>query len=197
MNPFLRSISVLSLSCPSKLSRTSYYLEPFSSIYTTAAALAASFFHVRRDGRGASDAPVGLSLLSPLPPLQETGEKSKEHQSEPATTTGAHRFFPTPELIGVVAGTLCLRMMGLEKTEKMKIVQLAGLSAVLHVLWLVICAYRIVSRAARKFGQHDLSLRFVPLLSGTVPEPVRAYSISLCRQYVVVPPVHNMEGQHA
>ncbi len=236
-NPFLCPTLVLSHSCPTKLSLRVIHQRLFSSIYTHVAALAASFFHVGRDRREASDVMPVLSLSFPLPPFLRISGNSNGHQSEPVAPAGGPRYFPETEFIGVVWGALRLRSGWWENSENLKIVLLARVLAALSILatlpvliylhlwalfhsravlsvqpklsglhdptallsvmhvWaalpvVLVMSYGhwIVSRAARKSEQRALSLRLVESQGSSV----RAYPISLCRQYVVVPPIYKM-----
>ena len=100
MSPFLRSIPILSLSCPSLYSGTTLHLDPFSSNLITVAALAASFIHVVRDRMGAFDSPVVFSLFIPSPCFQENDKNSKDHQAEAILPAGERRFFREVDLTG-------------------------------------------------------------------------------------------------
>lgn len=129
-----------------------------------------------------------LSLSFPLPPFLRTSGNSNGHQSEPVAPAGGPRYFPETEIIGVVWGALRLRSGGWGISENLKFVHLARGSAGLPVLAVVSYGQQIVSRAARKSEQRALSLRLVESQGSCG----RAYPISLCRQYVVVPPIYKV-----
>lgn len=133
MSPFLRSISILSLSCPSLSSGTTLHLDPFSSNLITVAALAASFIHVVRDRMGAFDSPVVFSLFIPSPCFQENDRNSKDHQAEAILPAGERRFFREVDLTGVSVGAWRLRSGGWGISENLKNVLLARVSTVFSI----------------------------------------------------------------
>ena len=132
-NPFLRPTLVLSHSCPTKLSLLVIHQRLFSSIYTPVAALAASFFHVGRDRREASDVMPELSLSFPLPPFLRISGNSNGHQSEPIMPPIGRRYFHRFRRTRVHRSAKLERMVGWKKSENLKIVQLARVSTVFSI----------------------------------------------------------------
>ncbi len=111
----------LLVSLPSFLS-----LFSLSSIPKKDAALAASLPHAANArSKGGVRAASTTPPVPPLSPLQDLAERSKGQELAPSHRSKPHRFFPDPQLIGVVWGALRLRMRCLEKTENLKIVQFA------------------------------------------------------------------------
>lgn len=141
-------------------------LSPLSSILIKVAAIAASLSPTasarRKGGVGAA---LPTFPASPFPLFSSTAERSNGQRSLTILHSSEHRFFPAPKLIGVNVGALRLRMVGLEKTEKLKIVQSCNTSVV-----------QVCPHVQSPIVSHDIATPFDSYLKKNL---LKSYAVSL------------------